>query len=294
LKDKQRKSDWYGRDIFVISDLHIGDGSAKDNLLQGSNLSLLLRLLDKVENTGGRLVILGDLFELWGFKPQAVVSRWQSLLDRLSRMDVIYVPGNHDWQFWEEKEYWQRQHPFFTFLQKPFTVSIGTQHIKFMHGHEADPAVPAFFDKLRPLLRLMNSSLEFQSDVCLMTSDAISDVLSEAVERMLFVWHRVTRQFNSAIYEHLGFTDDGWRRLIRPIRTRNMIARYYRQQQQGLYDVTITGHTHKAGQFGRWYFNCGSWTKTMGQYLQIYPDRRVVIYDWTVQGERINTTDVLK
>jgi UDP-2,3-diacylglucosamine pyrophosphatase LpxH len=290
---ENRNNDWSGRDIFVISDLHIGDGSAKDNLGKGSHQLLMMRLLDKIETAGARLVILGDLFELWRYRPEAVVQRWVQLLDRLHRMDVIYVPGNHDWQFWRDREYWQRQHPFFTSLQKPFTVSIGTKHFKFMHGHEIDPVTPGFFEELRPLLRIMTSTLEFRSDMCLVTSDAMTDALQEAGEQVLYLWQRLTRQFNRAIHEHLGFTDDGWRRMIRPIRTRNMIARFYRQQQQGLYDVTITGHTHKAGRFGNWYFNCGSWTQSMGQYLHINPDGQVVVNDWTLEGNKINQTIVL-
>lgn len=294
LTIENRKSDWFGRDIFVISDLHIGDGSAKDNLLKGSNQVLLLRLLDKIESAGARLVILGDLFELWRYRPEVVVERWDKLLDRLNHMDVIYVPGNHDWQFWRDREYWQHQHSFFTSLHKPFTVSIGTKHFNFMHGHEIDPVVPEFFDKLRPLLRMMTSTLEYRSDMCLVTSDTITDVLQEAGEQVLYLWQRLTRQFNRTIHEHLGLTDDGWRRLIRPIRTRNMIARYYRRQQQGFYDVTITGHTHKAGRFGNWYFNCGSWTQSMGQYLHIDPEGQVVVCDWTLDGNKINQTMVLK
>ncbi len=294
MTTENRKSDWYGRDIFVLSDLHIGDGSAKDNLLKGNNQTLLLRLLDKIESVGARLVILGDLFELWRYRPHAVVRRWRPLLDRLSRMDVIYVPGNHDWQFWREREYWRHQHPFFASLHKPFTVSIGTKHFKFMHGHEIDPVTPGFFDRLRPLLRVMTSTLEFHSDICLVTSDTMTDVLLEAGERVLYLWQRLTRRFNRAVHEHLGFFDDGWRRMIRPIRTRNMVARFFHHQQQGFYDVTITGHTHRAGRFGDWYFNCGSWTKSMGQYLHIYPDGQVVVNDWTLDGNKVNQTVMLR
>jgi UDP-2,3-diacylglucosamine pyrophosphatase LpxH len=294
LTNDKRKNGWYERDVVVISDLHVGDGSARDNLLKGSNQTLLLRLLDQVESSGARLVILGDLFELWGFEPHAVVERWQLLLDRLGGMDVVYVPGNHDWQFWKERDYWRRQHAFFESLQKPFSVSIGTRHFHFLHGHEVDPVTPEFLDKLRPLLRRMTSTLEFGTGTCLMTSDTVTDVLTEAGEQALYLWQRLTRQFNRAIHEHLGLTDDGWRRLIRPIRTRNMIARYYRRQQQGFYDVTITGHTHKAGRFGNWYFNSGSWTKSMGQYLHIDAEGQVGVHDWTLEGNKINQTIVLK
>jgi len=54
--------DRHEHDIFVVSDLHIGDGSAKDSLLKRDNQTLLYRFLDKVDHCRGRLIILGDLF----------------------------------------------------------------------------------------------------------------------------------------------------------------------------------------------------------------------------------------
>ncbi len=294
MRQPQNRADnWHGRDIFVLSDLHIGDGSVKDNLLKGDNQTLLYRLLDKVERSGGKLVLLGDLFELWRYKPQAVFDRWQGLLDRLAQLDAVYVPGNHDGQLWQQREYWQRQHPFFGALRKPFIISIAGTHYKFMHGHEVDPMISESTDRLCPILCMLARPLEMGSSNCLVTSDLLTEVLLEAGEQCLHLWHRLTRQWNRAVYDHLGISEDGWRRLIRPIRTRNMIARFFQQQQRGVYDVTITGHTHKAGRFRNWYFNCGSWTQSVVNYLRIDPDGSVEVNDYWMQGRQVNQTTVL-
>lgn len=61
-------------DIFVISDLHLGDHSKRDNFFvkgkdqDGKEIDrskLLTEFLDMVEENKGQLVILGDLFEFW-------------------------------------------------------------------------------------------------------------------------------------------------------------------------------------------------------------------------------------
>jgi UDP-2,3-diacylglucosamine pyrophosphatase LpxH len=162
-----------------------------------------------------------------------------------------------------------------------------------MHGHEIDPMISETMDKLRPVLCMLVGPLELGTSNCLVTSDGVTDTLLEVGERFLHLWRRMTRQWNRAVYEHLGISEDGWRRMIRPMRTRNMIARYFQEQQQGVYDVTITGHTHQAGRFRNWYFNCGSWTQSVVNYLQIRPDGAVEVRNYSTQGEWINQTTVL-
>ena len=294
VKEKEKiVSRWSGRDIFVLSDLHIGNGAAKDNLLKCDRQLLLYRLLDKIDRTDGRLVILGDLFELLRYPPEAVFERWTKLLDRLAAMDVMYVPGNHDGLLWGQRRTWRHQHPFFESLRKPFAMTIGGKRFGFMHGHEVDPMISERMVKWRIALCALASSLEFGTNNCLITSDVFTDVLLEAGEQCLHWWERLTRQWNRAVHEHLGLCEDGWRRLIRPMRTRNMMARFLQQHQQGIYDITITGHTHHAGQLGNWYYNCGSWTQSVVNYLRIRPDGSVEVKDYAAQGEKINSSAVL-
>src|SRR5262249_3782890 len=53
------------KDIFVISDLHLGDGGARDNFEAGGKTRALRSFLDHVGSEGGELFVLGDLLELW-------------------------------------------------------------------------------------------------------------------------------------------------------------------------------------------------------------------------------------
>jgi UDP-2,3-diacylglucosamine pyrophosphatase LpxH len=62
------------------------------------------------------------------------------------------------------------------------------------------------------------------------------------------------------------------------------------QDQKG--KLVIVGHTHKAGTFGNWYFNSGSWTGHNTNFLRIAPDGDVGVFDWTDRGPRSNETVV--
>jgi UDP-2,3-diacylglucosamine pyrophosphatase LpxH len=280
------------RKLFIVSDLHIGDGSSRDNLIKDNKIFLFNRFLDEVEKQDGSLLILGDLLELWRYPLDAILQRWWKLFDRLSEMNVVYVPGNHDELLDLRYANDRTMHPFFQSLQQPFYKTIGCNRFKFMHGHEVDPLISRHLRSLAPFLRLLAGTLEFGSSSCLITSDRVTDILLEAGEQFLHIWHTLTRQVNHAVYSHLGFSGESLTCLKCPIRTRNMLARFYKQQGSGVYDITVTGHTHKAGHFRDWYFNCGSWTQHIMNYLIIYPDGWIEVRNWTAEGSTINTASV--
>lgn len=290
--DGNKKISLDNRRLFIISDLHIGDGSSRDNLMKDDKLALLHRFLDEVETGNGVLLILGDFLELWRYSWVAVLEQWSGLFDRLAGMEVVYVPGNHDELLDARFDDCRRAHAFFDTLHRPFLKTIGGKRFKFMHGHEVDPLISRYYTTLAPLLRLLAGTLEFRSDRCLLTCDKVSDTLLEAGEQALRLWHVLTRQVNHAVYAHLGFPGESMTWLKCPLRTRNMLARFYKQQQSGLYDITITGHTHHAGYFGDWYYNSGCWTRHVMNYLMIYPDGRIDIRNWTADGSALNAAAV--
>lgn len=279
--------------LFVISDLHIGNGSARDNLLKNNKLTVFQRFLDEVDRHDGVLIILGDLLELWRYRGEDILERWDRLLRRLAEMDLIYVPGNHD-PLWSDTYTSVRQmHPLFDKLHRPFIKDIGGRRFKFMHGHELDPLITPGIQKFSPILCWLSGVLEYRQDMCLMTSNVLTDVLEEAGEQVLRLWKKLTLQINSSGFEHLGLADETMTQLIRPIRTRNMLGRVLKEQREGLYDVTITGHTHKAGCYEQWYFNCGCWTRTVTNYLTIDTDGLIHVFDWTSNGAESNTAVVM-
>ena len=85
--------------IFVISDLHMGDGGPRDNFPLDNREKELGLFLDYVASQQGELIILGDLFEFWQMNLSKIVMKHLPLLDRLAAMNATYVLGNHDADF---------------------------------------------------------------------------------------------------------------------------------------------------------------------------------------------------
>ena len=125
--------------IFVISDLHMGDGGPRDNFPLGDREKQLNLFLDYVGSQQGELIILGDLFDFWQMNLSKIVMLHMPLLDRLAAMNATYVLGNHDADFDHFIGTGFLSHPLFTKMARPFEREIGGKRFKFMHGHEVDP-----------------------------------------------------------------------------------------------------------------------------------------------------------
>jgi hypothetical protein len=118
-------------------------------------------------------------------------------------------------------------------------------------------------------------------------------VLEEAGEQLLGVWSWLRAGINTALRESCSVLPAGRMRfLVRRIRTQRMLTRYCQDKAEGLYDVAIVGHTHKAGTFGDWYFNSGSWTGASNTFLRINLDGEVSVFNWTDSGPQPNRTVV--
>ena len=125
--------------IFVISDLHMGDGGARDNFPLNNREKELGSFLDYVASQQGELIVLGDLFEFWQMNLSKIVMRRMPLLDRLAAMKATYVVGNHDADLEGFVGTRFLSHPLFQRMSGPFERQIGGKRFKFMHGHEVDP-----------------------------------------------------------------------------------------------------------------------------------------------------------
>jgi hypothetical protein len=170
---------------------------------------------------------------------------------------------------------------------------IGSKRFKFMHGHEVDPFANARIQGIGRMVGNLAGFCEFGQGTCILSNDAVTDVLEEAGEYLLHIWNWLTCGMNRALRESCRELAAGRMRLLtRRIRTQRMLTRYYRDRAEGLYDVAIVGHTHKAGTFGNWYFNSGSWTGPGNGFLKISPEGNVHVFDWTDGGPRPNNVAV--
>jgi predicted phosphodiesterase len=208
-------------------------------------------------------------------------------------MDTVYVPGNHDADTTQLADAGDLPHPFFAGTSHAFVRHIGGRRFKFMHGHEVDPLASAGIQDLGHLIGCLAYLCEFRPGACLLSNDTVIGLLEETGEQLLHVWTWLTAGINTALRESCHLLPAAEMRfLTRRIRTQRMLARYYQDRTEGLYDVAIVGHTHKAGICDNWYFNSGSWTGTSNNFLRISADGTVGVFDWTDNGPHPNGTRV--
>jgi UDP-2,3-diacylglucosamine pyrophosphatase LpxH len=267
----------------------MGDRSPKDNLGRGNREAMFDRFLDYVVDQEGQLVILGDFFELLRYPLDSIIARRRNLLDRLARMDTVYVPGNHDETLTPLIGVSDLPHPFFERMSHAFVQHVGDKRFRFMHGHEVDPLITAGTQSISRMIGAVAYLLEFRQGTCILSNDAITDALLEIGEHVLELWGRLTRRMNRALLECRNrMPAEHMTLLSRHVRTHRMLERFHQDRTEGLYDAAIVGHTHKAGFFDNWYFNSGSWTGPNRNFLRISPDGAVGVFDWSPHGPQSN------
>ena len=93
----KNKIAWTKNDTLVVSDIHLGTKNSQTGKFYDF-LSLLL------ENKPKRLVIAGDLFELWSTDFKKMGEMEYRIIRRIIELSqngikVVYIPGNHDRAF---------------------------------------------------------------------------------------------------------------------------------------------------------------------------------------------------
>ena len=273
-------------DIFVISDLHLGDRSAKDRFVLAGKETLLNGFLDHVQREEGQLIVGGDLFELWRYPLEQVTHQWEDLLQRFQEMGALFIPGNHDATVADSKA--RKLHPFYESVTEPFTTLVGERRVRFMHGHELDPFQSHCVQDWGKRMGICSCLFDLKDGLLDLTNYAMSDVLYDLGEHILRIWHQLTGNDRHAIHRDLCLSPE--HAASTSIRIRKMLSRFLIHREISRYDLAVAGHTHKPGQFGGWYYNSGSWTRPANNFLKIWPDGHAQVFDWTPHGERANDT----
>jgi UDP-2,3-diacylglucosamine pyrophosphatase LpxH len=274
--------------IFVISDLHMGNGSRLDQFRRSGAKPLLLRFLDYVIDQQGTLIIVGDLLELWRFSLREVIDHRYRLLDKFSEIETVYIPGNHDTLAIKARE--TRVHPLFRYVRPPFTVCIGNRRFHFMHGHELDPFI---FQHLynRTLPGCVSPAFVLKDNVCRWKDNVIPGLILEGAEYLIGILHGLSGNPLHQLHPEL-YRQANQRKLGYPIRVQKMLSRYHHDKDRMSYDVAVVGHSHQAGRYGNWYFNSGCWIGSTHGFLKIWPDGHVDVLSWDERGATPNQTIV--
>jgi UDP-2,3-diacylglucosamine pyrophosphatase LpxH/uncharacterized membrane protein HdeD (DUF308 family) len=273
--------DGAGRDIFVISDLHLGDGGARDNFEAGRKTPDLRAFVDHVGAEGGELLVLGDLFELWQMNLSLLFVKRRELLDHLASVDLAYVPGNHDVDLLHFIGTDLLAHPFFARMRAPFVRAIGGRRFRFCHGHETDPFNAGDDPGFGRMLAIFGGVFEDENGSPFLASgESVEDVLEQFGESMLTIWRCAMATITKRVTKEEVHPKAALTPAQNPDRLAEHVAGVRADLAKGGHDVVVLGHTHKAGRIGDWYFNSGSWTGPTNHFLRISPDGDVRHFEW--------------
>ena len=266
-------------DIFVISDLHIGDGGPRDNFgYPGSDRPQQLELfLDYVSENNGELVILGDLFEFWQANFSRTIIKNMPLLDRLARLNTTYILGNHDSDLFHFIGKDLLNHSLLRGISGPITRTIGDKTFKFIHGHEVDPFNAGDTPSWGRMMAIFAGICEDKAGSPMLGNAPLERLLARLGEWLL------KKAANAYATAKQSITKSAKKELTpaqNPKRAVQMLTLYAADRKEEGYDVLIVGHTHKPGQMDNWYFNTGSWATSDNNFVRITPDGKVQIFDW--------------
>jgi UDP-2,3-diacylglucosamine pyrophosphatase LpxH len=277
--------------VYVISDLHLGDGSHSDTFL-GKDRHLL-RFLDKVrQEEGAVLIVNGDIIDFAQSRDFARIlsvhgAVFRAMADLAEEDRFFYVYGNHDFDM----------RLYRNILRFPVvaTVLIGDQ-IRIDHGHQYDPMV--LDDLVGADTRTRRHHLTehlFRTWIRLPLGHFYT-----LAGRLSFYFayrgYQVIRACNRLL-DDLGLPGLGKRALAHArywIRSEkgdpgNMWAPVSRALKDSSYSILVCGHSHMPGVVevhpDRYYVNTGSWTFDSSTFMRWEPDSLPVIKDWLTGRE---------
>jgi len=261
--------------LYCISDLHMGDQGPRDNF--NGREKQLMSLLDMVESNGGRLIICGDLFELWQSNISKVITKRLWLLDRLAKMGAIYVLGNHDADLLHfiGPQWLAKAHPLFKMMRTEHRETIGGKDFIFVHGHAADPYCAGDTPGLGRITAIYSGLAEDKNGGPMLDKyRTVEQKVVGRLEKLVSLWGRLRGRpdRNTEINRKL----------------RDLYIPMFSPQRQ----VVVCGHTHFPGRIGQWHYNCGTWAERVNSFVKIYPEGLVSVLDWADQRAEVNFTQL--
>jgi len=244
--------------------------------------------LDMVEKNSGRLIIVGDLFELWQSNMSLVLTSWYSLLDRLSAMNAVFVLGNHDadlLHFCPPSLLYGLSHPFFETIATSHTEYLGGKRFRFIHGHETDSYCAGSTPGIGRITAIYTGLKEDRNGGPFLNKYRM--VEAATIGRLEWV--------------------SGLIRWLRRKPNRTQLGYIGLQKYLDNCDVVVSGHTHVAGQLHTKEFFCngarvdvplpiynaGTWAESTCSFVLINPDGKVGDFDW-VDGQSVPNATKLK
>ena len=268
-------------DIFVISDLHLGDGGPRDNFELGGRTKQLHAFIDHVGGEGGELFVLGDLFELWQVNLSGLIVKRHDLITHLLAVPLVYVPGNHDVDLVHFIGAPFVRHPLFARMRLPFERELGGRRFYFSHGHETDPFNSGEDPGFGRMLTIFAGVFEDRNKSPLLASgQTVETVLEQFGESMLALWTSAAMAMEASGQGPDVEPSATLTPAQNPHRLGEHIAGTRAERERRGHDVAVLGHTHRPGRIDDWYHNSGSWTGERNSFLRIDAEGHVRHFEW--------------
>lgn len=242
---------------YIISDLHLADGTRRDDFKK--NRTKFKNFLRMVKKQKAQLIIAGDFLELLQTNPIDIARTYSDILNDLISLRAKIIIGNHD--------YYLRHFRKLKFLYDSY--QIPETKIFIQHGHQ--------FDRFNDPERLI-----YIGNLAAMSAGFMEDIHPDLDETAM--------SFIEALHQKL-------KSAFAPINTPGTNRRQYlahggdfSEYLKGAkkllkkYDYVILGHTHKPGTaFKGRYLNSGSWTSSKPTYVEVSPHGKCILKYWPSQ-----------
>jgi len=260
------------RPLYVISDLHLGDGTRSDTFMAKDRH--LLALIDQIRAEDGNLVVAGDAIDFaqgWTFarilRAHGAVLR--ALSEMADRGRMVYIYGNHDHDI--QLFQYVLRFPVVSAVEVGEPADLGGAQLKILHGYEYDRVIG-------PDLR--------GSEVNTMVHHALERFLGTWLRPPLHLFYNRTNRFAFWLLHKVVWATRASNRLRHLVGMRqageaaeaelaywlrsqlgdpgDMLRPALRALEAGPHRALVCGHSHLPGLVtlpsGRVYANTGSWT----------------------------------
>lgn len=274
--------------IYCVGCLHMGAGGPRDNFAAAGKESDFVAWLDMVQDTAGRLVLGGDVLELWQENLSKVICHRMPFLDRFGAMNAQYILGNHECDLLHFVGTHLLNHSLFRrmtteitlpgaiYREPEYALADDRERRRYWtpvrydirHGHEADPACSGDSPGLGRITALYTALREDRNHGPLL--------------RPLFGRYRTVENRSLGWMEWLA---DAWSWLRGEPGREIAINRAFRAMRREAQSATteevvfLRGHTHSPGRSGTWLYNWGSWAEQRRSYVRI-DEHGPRVLDW--------------
>ncbi|MFK8139394.1 MAG: UDP-2,3-diacylglucosamine diphosphatase [Bdellovibrionales bacterium] len=224
--------------VYFISDIHLN--SNMDN-----RYGILIAWLKSIEEEKARLVMLGDIFDLWVGAHEYFITEYSELIESLRRMledgwEIHFFEGNHDLYL---KKFWEQDLGMSVHGDEHIVNWQGLR-IRMEHGDKANPDDKGYLF-LRSFLRNP------------VTSFVLNHIPGKIIGGIGDKASKASRRYTDTI----------------DVDSKELIRKYAeRLSEESNFDVLITGHTHQKDIYtfnqNKRSINLGSWFGKI-EYLKL-------------------------